>query len=523
MKSKLLISFIVLSFSVFGQDQISDVSWQGVIPALVAIVISIVSKQVILSLLLAIISGTIILHFQNAFVDSYFLGIEKSIDHYIIGALSNEDHMSVVVFSILISAMVFVVRKTGGITALIVSLSRYVKNKRSALLTTYFMGMVVFFDDYANTLIVGNTMKSVTDRFKISREKLAYVVDATSAPIACIALVSTWIGFEVQQIDEGLKNVGQLYFEESGYQIFLSAIKYSFYPIITLVFVFLLILTQKDFGPMLKAEEESKEVKENNDIEKRGRAWKGIIPIIILLVTTVYGIYITGHGVGFFDKFQSGNTYKGLLWGSSFSLIFTVVINLNAHSFGELMNWVLKGVVELLPAVSILILAWALNAVLSDLHLGEYLSDQIQSSGIALNYIPLLTFVISSIIAFSTGSSFSTMGILFPIVIAICISFINRLPMEEFQPLFYCSIASVLSGAVLGDHCSPISDTTILSSLSTGCDHVSHVRTQLPYAIAVGLISIVLILLSSVFFINTYIVLCIGVILSYLIIRLLGK
>ena len=471
-------------------------SWYGLIPALIAIVLSILTRQVILSLVLGVVSGSVISYLYNP-SDSYLFGIDKAIDHYILDSLVDSGHASVILFSLLIAGMINVISRMGAFNGLVNWLSKFATTKKSALLTTYFLGFIVFFDDYANTLVVGNTMQKITDKFKISREKLAFIVDATAAPIASIALVSTWIGYEVQLIDEGIANANIAARVGSGYSVFLNSISYSFYPIFILIFILILILTGKDFGPMKKFELKAniKATEKSIQNEKSIAPIWAVLPIGILLIVTLFGIYSTGNkGDGIIQSIQNGDCYKGLIWGSSAALFVTLIISsLNKNTFENSINWILDGMKSLVPAIAILVLAWALNGVLSDLKLGEFLSDFIISIDMDFYLIPVIVFVFSGVIAFSTGSSFSTMGILFPIVISIASSFLSN--EGEVSSIFYCSIASVLSGAVLGDHCSPISDTSVISSMASSSDHMDHVKTQLPYALISGTITAILYLI----------------------------
>lgn len=522
MRNKFIIFFLLFPIFVFGVNDTTENTWFGLIPALIAILLSVVTRKVLVSLFSAVVVGSVLVSFVSKVPSESFFGVETVLTKYIYGSAFDWDHVSVIIFSLLISSMVSVLRRSHSMDGVVLWISKYAKSKRSALFTTYFMGMVVFFDDYANTLVVGNTMRSITDKFKISREKLAYIVDATAAPIACIALVSTWIGYEVQLIDEGLKENGLLAITGTGYKVFLNSIAFSFYPIVTLIFIFILIFLKRDFGKMVTYELKANRVEEQEESSFiKSNIWKGIIPIITLILISFLGIYGTGEGDSVMLRIQSGNSYHGLLMGSGISLLSAILLNLKS-GFKDLIQWIWEGCKELLPAISILILAWALNGVLKDLYLGNYLSELLNSSGISFQWIPALTFVLGGLIAFATGSSFSTMSILFPIIITISTAYLHENGIENIE-LFYCSIASVLSGAVLGDHCSPISDTTILSSMATGCDHVNHVSSQMPYAITVGAISLLLIILSCLYGVPSMVLIGLSMILSYLIIRLLGK
>lgn len=522
MRSKILLGLLFSSVLSFGDSNTVDAGWWGLLPAVIAIVVSVITKEVVFSLLLSVLVGSIIVNFTGGFPDSYFFGAEKAIDTYILNAAADKGHMSVIIFSLLISGMVSVLKYNNGMSGVIAWVSRYAKTKRSSLFATYFLGIIVFFDDYANTLIVGNTMRNITDRYNVSREKLAYVVDATAAPIACVALVSTWIGAEVEYIDNGISQAGMHDVVGTGYATFLNAIQYSFYPIITLAFVFCIILFRRDFGPMLTAENQTiTDHKVDNVPLKTEPIYKGVVPILALVFISLVGIYLTGSGIGIVEHIQSGNSFVGLLWGSSAALFLAVAVNIRKgikHNLESMM----KGFQELLPAILILVLAWALNGVLEDLSLGDFLGEILTNSGVGYVWVPIITFVLASAIAFGTGSSFSTMSILYPIVIVVSSNFVVASSSPELYNIFYCAIASVLSGAVLGDHCSPISDTTILSSMATGCEHISHVKTQLPYAITVGGLSALMIVLSTVFSLTPIILLPLSILLICLIIRIIG-
>jgi len=518
----LIISCLLLPSIVWAGNGQQDLYWYGLIPAIVSILLAILTKQVLVSLFVGVTTGSII-NYLTTNSDSYFFGIDKVFDRYLLNSITDKGHASVILFSLLIAGSIHLIAKMGAFNGLVFWLSKYAKSKRSALLITYFMGFFVFFDDYANTLVVGNTMRKITDKFKISREKLAFIVDATAAPIASIAFVSTWIGYEVELIGDGLQN-SPIAGVDNAYGVFLNSIGYSFYPILILVFILILILSKKDFGPMLKFEKftvpkQSKTDEENKVVSPV----LAVIPILVLLFTTIFGIYITGdEGGGVVNAIQTGDCYKGLIWGSSacFVLSFSISLFLR-NKLSNTINWVLEGMKDLFSALVILILAWALNSNLEDLQLGKYLGGIITQSNLSFEMMPALVFVLSGITAFSTGSSFSTMGILIPIVVAICSEFLNH----DFSDLtiLYASIASVLSGAVMGDHCSPISDTTVLSSMATGCNHINHVNSQLTYCLLIGVVSLVFIVINSVLHINVVLTYIIAFLVIYLIIRLFGK
>lgn len=497
----------------------------GIIPALLAIALAVLTRQVILSLFVGVLSGSVIFYFISAEDLGCFFGVDRVVDTYLVNAISDTGHVSVIIFSMFIAAMVSVLNEIGAFNGVVQWMISKVKSKKGALFSSYFLGFFVFFDDYANTLIVGNTMRNLTDKYKISREKLAFIVDATAAPIASIALVSTWIGFEVNLINDGISET-QLNTSFSGYGIFMEAIKYSFYPILILIFIFILIWRGKDFGLMykfeVKAQSNQADIKRNVQLKSINGVF-AVIPIVVMVIVTFVGIFITGYmdGFTFVEAFQNGDCYKGLLWGSSTGLILSVLIGLGyKFKLRELIEIVVKGFKSLIEAITVLILAWALNNVLEDLQLGEFIANAFVDFGVTIYAIPPLVFILSGIIAFSTGSSFSTMGIMVPLIIQL---FAGLGYADSSVQILAASIASVLSGSVLGDHCSPISDTTILSSMATGCKHINHVNTQLTYCLIVGGVALVLLLLQTVTGLNWIWLFAIGIGVIYLIIRYFGK
>lgn len=338
-------------------------------------------------------------------------------------------------------------------------------------------------------------MQKVTSKYGVSKQKLAFIVDATAAPIAGVALVSTWIGYEVQLIDDGLKLINHT--AASGYAVFLSAVKYSFYPLLMLIFVFAIIWFNKDFGPMLKYDKlNSLSEGQGQDIEAEGTPFAVLGFVATLVVVTFLGIYISGNsGNGFVDAIQNGDCYEGLILGSSMGLVFSFAVAwFKGVMQSETFNSFYEGVSKLVPAIVVLVLAWSLNTVLVDLKLGMFLIHLLDLYNFPEPVLPALIFVMAAMISFSTGSSFSTMGILIPITVSLFSFAFNATGVGEIA---FLGIASVLSGAILGDHCSPISDTTILSSMATDCDHMSHVNTQLTYSLFVGGFALLFIVFQS--------------------------
>lgn len=492
--------------------------WWSIIPPLLTIVLALILREVIISLVAGIWLGSFIIYgFRpERILDSLF----RVMDHYLIQSVANPEHVMILVFSFLIGGMVAIISRNGGMAGIVQRLSKYADSSKNTKVITWILGLAIFFDDYANTLIVGNTMRPVTDRFRISREKLAYIVDSTAAPVAAIALVTTWIGAELLYIGQETQALG---IEESAYSIFLNSLKYSFYPVLTLIFVLMLILMNRDYGGMYKAESRArstgalfdsknnmKEGPVDNSLKTldpvvgiKYRSINAILPILTVIIVTFTGLIVTGYSSetwsgneGFFTKLSEtigqADSYISLIWGSFLGVFTAIVLSLATKtlSFRYSIESMMDGFKTMLPALVILILAWSLADITKDLHTADFLTG-IFSGNIAPQYLPLLTFILAAGISFSTGSSWGTMAILYPLILptTYLLSVDAGLPEAETMTIMYNVTAAVLGGSVLGDHSSPISDTTILSSLATGCNHIDHVRTQLPYALTVGVVS----------------------------------
>ncbi len=486
--------------------------WLSVLPPLFAIGLALVTRDVLISLFLGIFGGALILFEWNPFV-----AFGRSIDSFIAPALATPSQASILVFTILLGGMVGLVTKNGGTHGIVERLKPYATSPRRGQLATWALGVMVFFDDYANTLIVGPTMRPITDKLKISREKLAYIVDSTAAPVVCLFPISTWVGFEIGLIGAAFK---QLELPYDAYTFFVQTIPYRFYPIFALVLVAVLAISRFDFGPMRKAERRarehglvlaedaapiadynSKEVEPPADIPKR--AINAILPILTVIVVTMLGLYLTGSAglaageLSIREILANADSSRALLWASLSGLTLALILPMvqKLLSIRQAMAAMMAGFKAMFMALVVLVLAWSLAAVCSRLHTADYLVG-IAGDNVAPTWLPALTFILSAAVAFATGSSWGTMGILEPLVIPICHSLSvtagHQVGSEPYTLYMLASIASVLGGSIWGDHCSPISDTTILSSMATGCDHIAHVRTQLPYALSVGLLGILI-------------------------------
>lgn len=496
--------------------------WLSLLPPILAILLALILKEVYVSLFIGVATGASIIAIAGSGSwTGIGSGILAALDTYIISALADKDHMAIIVFSLLIGGMVAVISRNGGMQGIVNRLAGLAKTAKSAQLTTYLMGMLIFFDDYANTLVVGNTMRPVTDRLKVSREKLSYIVDSTAAPVAALAFVTTWIGAELGYIGDGIAGLHGFPQDQSPYLIFLNSLTYSFYPILTLLFILILILTGKDFGPMLKAERRARSTGKVNRIQKfvaaqdisdefsplegvLPKARYAVIPVFVLVLGVMIGLVYTGFdpdiwntksGIlsGLSGIIGNSNSYAALLWASLAALVTAVILSKlgGRMSLRTSIDSVITGFKAMLGALIILTLAWALSGVTADMHTAGFLTDLL-GRDVSPVWIPALAFLLSALVAFSTGSSWSTMAILYPIIVPLAWEASRNagLPLDDALPILYNAVACVLAGSVMGDHISPISDTTVLSSLATRCDHIDHVRTQMPYALVVGTVAV---------------------------------
>ena len=529
--------------------------WFSIIPPLIAILFALIFKEVFTALFIGILVGTTTMFwYQDVSVfPAIFKGIFAIVDTYVIEALTQSGHMAIIIFSMLIGAMVNIITRNGGMKGVVNILSRYANNPRSGQFVTWLLGIAIFFDDYANTLVVGNTMRPVTDRLKISREKLAYIVDSTAAPIAAIAFVTTWIGAELSYIQDGIATIG---IDESPYNVFINSLSYSFYPIFALIFILILIRKQVDFGPMYKAEKKARlsEAKyeddkspsfssQTNELEVPNhitpRWYNAAIPVFIVIFGTFAGLLYTGwnqevwndDAVGFSKKLSviigNSDSYKALLWSSISGVLMAILLTLSQKilNLKDTVDSMINGFRTMLTAIVILILAWSIALVTKHLHTADFISQVMVSVNISPQFIPALTFILAALVAFSTGSSWGTMAILYPLILPASWLIAQNYGLEHGGSLdiFHNVVSAVLAGSVLGDHCSPISDTTILSSLASSCNHIEHVRTQLPYALTVGGVAIFVGTIPSAFGISSWILFPAGIIILYIIVRVFAK
>ncbi len=546
-----------LSIQIDGIDYHKKINpiplWLSILPPLIAIFMALFFKEVYTALFIGILIGTFIifLYRGQSFFEALFNGFFAIIDTYIIPSMENKDHLSIIIFSMMIGGMVGIITKNGGMKGAVNKLSKYANNARSGQMVTWLMGILIFFDDYANTLVVGNTMRPVTDRLKISREKLAYIVDSTAAPIASIAFVTTWIGAELSYIHDGIETLG---LPETPYDVFLSSLQFSFYPILAVVFIFFLVWERRDFGPMYKAEISARNNDENSSIkalankdsgfdnekmdESKIRWYNALVPILIIVGGTIAGLFVTGlqnvgwdNSLGFSGNLSNvignSNSFTALLWSSLAGVGIAVILSVSQRilSLKKCMDAMMGGFQTMLTAVLILILAWSIALITQHLHTAEFISSSLIEFHLSPYLVPALTFLLAALVAFSTGSSWGTMAILYPLMLPaswlICTE--HYLDYETSITIFHNVVSGVLAGSVLGDHCSPISDTTILSSLASSCNHIDHIRTQMPYALTVGGVGLLMGTIPAAFGVPSYILFPLNILILYLIVHFAGR
>ncbi len=520
--------------------------WVSIIPPLVAIGLALLFRNVLPALFAGVFVGAWLVF------GSFWQAFARTIDRYVINAITDSSHATIIVFSMLLGAMVAMVSRSGGTQGIIDRLAPYATDARRGQVATWLMGILVFFDDYANTLIVGSTMRPVTDRLKISREKLAYIVDSTAAPVVAIFPISTWVGFEVGLIGDALRD-SEL--AMNPYTTFLSSIPYRFYPLLALAFGLAIAVSGRDFGAMWHAERRArKEGKVLADDAaplsnlsdsvltppegKPHRASNALIPILVVIVATLVGLLITGSAaVGprtgtltawLREVFAQSDPFNTLLWASLAGLLAAIILALSQRilSLREAADTTVEGFRSMVMAFTVLTLAWSIGAVSEDLHTADFLIG-LTEGVLSPRLLPTVVFALAAVVAFATGTSWGVMSILTPLSVplahGLAVPAGFAVGSAEHTQIMVITVASVLAGSVWGDHCSPISDTTILSSMATGSDHIAHVRTQLPYALGVGMLAVFGGILPASYGVPPWILLAISLAVIVLVIRFRGR
>ncbi len=550
--------------------------WAAIIPPLIAIFLAILTRQVLVALFAGVWIG------MWSITGESWGGFLQTVTEVIPGSLDSS-RIKILIFSCLLGSVVALVARMGGTQALVSLMTRFGKTPRGAQITTWLAGILIFFDDYANALLVGNTMRPVTDRFRVSREKLSFLVDATSAPVACVFIISTWIAAEIGYI-EGKLGTDSVQaatgLEPSGaYEVFLSTIPYNFYPFLCLFFGLMVCLLGRDFGPMLKAEQRarldgklladgasplsSKEMDELEPADPSRLHWyNAVLPIGCVIFTVVVMLYSTGsdsigeaasdlsakivtlveNGAPATDVaaakmklatlenpplrsiFGAADSYNALLLASALGVLVAALLAMSQKllPLREVVDVATAGIKAMVPAALILILAWSLQSVCERLNTSQFLIHHVSFT---LNFLPAAVFVLAAVVGFSTGTSWGTMGILIPLTIdyAVGMATDQGLGQPEVRAVLASSVGAVLAGAVFGDHCSPISDTTIMSSMASGADHMDHVRTQMPYALTVALVALLCGYIPAGFGISPMICLPVGLVVLVGILMVFGR
>ena len=514
-------------------------AWVSILPPLVAIFIALLIRSVLPALVLGIWLGAWALNGLS--LSGVLIGFLDGFEIYLTNAVADRDHVSIMLFTFMIAGMVGIISRNGGMRGIVELIIRGANTAKRGQLSVWSLGLLIFFDDYSNTLVVGNTSRSVTDRLRISREKLAYIVDSTAAPVATVALITTWIGYQVGLIGDAMTRIPEL--DLSPYSVFLNSILYSFYPFLAIFFVFLVIMTGRDFGPMLRAERRARNTGQvappstsrvGADDEaalamKEGvspRAINAVVPVFAMTLAIMVGLYATGDGTTVSEIVGSANSYQALMWASLVSALVAVIMTLGQRllSLDEVVDAWVSGARFTFLAMIILVLSWAMAEISAELHTADFLIASL-GDRLPMGILPTVIFVLSAFTAFSTGSSWGSMGILLPLVVPLSWAVLGAQASADPEHYFilYSAVSCVLAGAVWGDHCSPISDTTVMSSLSAGCDHIEHVRTQMPYALLAGVVSIVLGTLPTSFGMPWWLGLTLGALTLTIALRFLGE
>lgn len=482
---------LMFAITVFGAEQTEEyvpavyATFWSLVPPVVAIGLALITKEVYSSLFIGVLMGGIL---YSGF--SFEGTITHIFEDGMINVLSDSYNVGILIFLVILGTMVCLMNRAGGSAAFGQFAADHIKGRVGAELATILLGCLIFIDDYFNCLTVGSVMRPVTDKFKVSRAKLAYLIDATAAPICIIAPISSWAA-AVTGFVEG----------EDGFSIFVRAIPYNFYAILTIVMMIGMVLLRTEFGSMKFHEKNALkgdlyttpgrpyDTEKQPEVSVRGTVLDLLIPIISLIICCMVGMLYTGgffSGEDFVTAFSQSDASLGLTMGSFFGLLITIGLYQvrRVLKFSECMACIPEGFKSMVPAIMILSFAWTLKAMTDSLGADVYVATVVASSARSLlNFLPAIIFVVGCFLAFATGTSWGTFGILIPIVVAV---------FENSNPdLMIISISACMAGAVCGDHCSPISDTTIMASAGAQCEHVNHVTTQLPYAVTAAVVSFV--------------------------------
>jgi len=525
------------------------------LPPLLAIALAMATRQVLLALFVGVWIGALMVVGYNPLA-----AFTKTIEWYVENA-TDSWNASILLYDFVLGAFMGLLYASGSVHAAARAIARSVRSARSASFAAWLLGLAIFFDDYGNTVIVGNTIRPVADRMRVSRELLSYIVDSTAAPVAGIALVSSWIGYEVGLIKEAFDSLKEL--AEKGviavapaieaYGAWLSSVPLRFYSILAIILVLIVVLTRRHFGPMLKAEHRAvKEGKVLRDgatplvpteevigaepaAKKYAPAWVFVASITMLVVITLLGMWVTGAAdrsrwweTPFTEALMNADTATALFWAGMATYLTALVGSLvtRALSFSQAMDYTIKGMYLMVFPNAILLHAWSIKSATDAVGTPDYVVHGAAVAGVPVLLVPLVIFLVSMFISFTTGTSWGTFGVMMPIAIPMA----WRLALMQFPgnlevayTAMFASIAAVFAGGIFGDHCSPISDTTIMSSMFSAADHIDHVSTQIPYAVLAASVGIVLYVLFAAGVTNPLILLPLGIVLLIVLHRVLNS
>ncbi len=462
----------------------------SLLPPVIAIALALITKEVYSSLFIGILVGGLLysnFSFEGTVLHAFSDGI--------VASLSDGYNVGILIFLVILGVMVCLMNKAGGSAAFGRWAKKNIKSRAGVQLATILLGCLIFIDDYFNCLTVGSVMRPVTDKQNVSRAKLAYLIDATAAPICIIAPISSWAAAVASFAEDG-----------QGLNLFIKAIPYNFYALLTVVMMVGMVLMNAEFGPMAKYEKNAIEkgdlfsgsnpyaMLDEEDDESKGIVLDLVLPILVLVVACVIGMIYSGSffgGASFVEAFSNSDASVGLMLGSAFGLLFAFIYYLvrRTMSFKEMMGCIPEGFKAMVPAILILTFAWSLKGMTDSLGAKYFVRDFVRSASALQTFLPVIVFVVGCLLAFATGTSWGTFGILIPIVQSV---------FDMSSPMAIICISACMAGAVCGDHCSPISDTTIMASAGAQCDHVNHVSTQLPYAISCAVVSGITYLIAGI-------------------------
>lgn len=513
----LAIAVIMLTAAFTTDEKSVQQSFWALVPPIIAITLALMTKEVYSSLFIGVLAGGLLFsgfNFQGTITHVYTDGI--------VAVLSDSYNVGILIFLVILGIIVSLMNRAGGSAAFGRWAQSKIKTRRGAQFATIMLGLLIFIDDYFNCLTVGSVMRPVTDKFNVSRAKLAYLIDATAAPICIIAPISSWAA-AVSGFVPG---------NENGIALFIQCIPYNFYALFTIIFMFSITAMKADYGLMERHEinaingdlfttpERPFEGLDDDAINEKGGLSNMLLPVVMLIISCVVGMIWSGgffENWNFIDAFSNSDASVGLAVGSFFSLIITLIYYMarRVMTFSEFMECVPKGFTAMIAPILILTFAWALKSMTDSLGAAQYVAGIIQgSAGHLVNFLPFIIFLVGCGLAFASGTSWGTFGILIPIVVA---------AFNETDPqLMIIAMSACMAGAVCGDHCSPISDTTIMASAGAQCSHINHVNTQLPYALTVAAISSVMYIIAG-FVRNPYIPFIVGLVVMYAILVLLKK